>query len=270
MILKFTVPGGVQAKERHRTAALKRCMACRRTVIGYPCKYCGGTSLEFVANVSTPGKKSETYESFVALCAREAGAVSGSTGAVRLTAKFFFAVPVSRKRKLAEGQFHTQRPDLDNCLKSIKDGLNQVAWHDDCCVVEIHAWKLWTHGEPRAEIVVESLETVLPDATRSRAGHVNADLQLEAPGTAPATGHAGGELVQPELLTHPASKESAELSIGLGGKQKSMPAVVGPHPALEPQLEKGSEPAGTLPFSRISETAEVLAEFPKSPFRREP
>lgn len=159
MKLVFQVPGPVQAKERHRTAALKRCMGCRRTVIGWPCRYCGGKTLEFVANVSTPGKKSETYESFVALCAREAGAAGDGTGAVVLHADFYFRIPDSRKRKLAEGQFHTQRPDLDNCLKSIKDGLNQVAWHDDCCVVEIHARKLWTHGEPRAEIIVESLDT---------------------------------------------------------------------------------------------------------------
>lgn len=158
MILQFTVPGPVQAKERHRTSALKRCMGCRRTVIGWPCRYCGGQQLEFVANVSTPGKKSETYESFVALCAREAGAAGTGTGPVRLTADFYFAIPVSRRKKLTEGQFHTQRPDLDNCLKSIKDGCNQVAWHDDCCVVEILARKLWTHGEPRAEIMVEELD----------------------------------------------------------------------------------------------------------------
>jgi len=158
MILTFTVPGPVQAKERHRTAALKRCMACHRTVIGWPCKYCGGKTLEFVANVSTPGKKSKTYESFVALCAREAGAIAGGTDPIRLYCDFYFAVPKSRARKLIEGQSHTQRPDLDNCLKSIKDGLNQVAWRDDCCVVEIQARKLWTHGEPRAEITVESLD----------------------------------------------------------------------------------------------------------------
>jgi Holliday junction resolvase RusA-like endonuclease len=159
MTLSFTIPGPIQAKERHRTAALKRCMGCKRICIGWPCKYCGSQSLEFVANVSTPGKKSETYESFVALCAKEAGARAGSTetGAVALRADFYFAIPVSRLRKLREGDRHTQRPDLDNCLKSIKDGLNQVAWHDDSCVAEIHARKLWTQGEPRAEITITPL-----------------------------------------------------------------------------------------------------------------
>ena len=162
MNLTFTIPGNVQAKERHRTAALKRCMACKRVVIGWPCKYCGNQQLEFVANVSTPGKKSETYESFVALCAREAGAIAGGTGAIRLYVNFYFSVPKSRARRLKECDPHTQRPDLDNCLKSIKDGLNQVAWHDDSCVVEIHARKMWTHGEPRAEVVLESIPA-LPD-----------------------------------------------------------------------------------------------------------
>ncbi len=160
MRLAFQVPGPVQAKERHRTSALKRCMTCHRTVIGWPCRYCGGKTLEFVANVSTPGKKSETYESFVALCAREAGANGGSTEPVVLKADFYFQIPASRKKKLKEGIAHSQRPDLDNCLKSIKDGCNQVVWHDDCCVAEIHARKLWTHGEPRAEITIESIESL--------------------------------------------------------------------------------------------------------------
>jgi len=33
------------------------------------------------------------------------------------------------------------KKDLDNIVKSISDGLNNVAWLDDRQIVELHAWK---------------------------------------------------------------------------------------------------------------------------------
>src|SRR5882724_10145852 len=105
----------------------------------------------------------------VAICCREAMNVrvqsglpesSGNgrtSGAVGLTARFYFPVAKSREKRIEEGQRHCQRPDLDNCIKSIKDGLNGVAWNDDCCVCEVVASKHWTHLAPRAEITVEEL-----------------------------------------------------------------------------------------------------------------
>ncbi len=47
--------------------------------------------------------------------------------------------------------------DLDNIVKSIQDGLNGIAWKDDCQVVEIHARR--HKGVPeRVEIGVEEAE----------------------------------------------------------------------------------------------------------------
>lgn len=48
--------------------------------------------------------------------------------------------------------------DLDNYLKSIKDGLNKVAWLDDRYVREIGAVLRQDKVRPRVEIVVEELE----------------------------------------------------------------------------------------------------------------
>ena len=44
-------------------------------------------------------------------------------------------------------------PDLDNCIKSIVDGLNNVAYKDDRQVVRILAERRWDQVE-RAEVVV--------------------------------------------------------------------------------------------------------------------
>lgn len=137
-MIKFTVPGIPQSKLRHRTFVTKS---------GHQKQY-------------TP-QETILYENMVAICCREAmqngTSQSQSAGAVKLAARFYFPVATSRARRIVEGQRHTQRPDLDNCIKSIKDGLNGVAWNDDCCVCEVVASKHWTHGQARAEIEVEEL-----------------------------------------------------------------------------------------------------------------
>ena len=161
MRVTFTVPGVPVSKGRHRTVALKRCMTCKRTVVGYPCKHCGGTGMEFVANVQMADSKTATYENMVSILGREAMNVATQERGsypVKLCLRFYFPVAKSNLKRIGEGQVHTQRPDLDNCVKAIKDGLNGVAWNDDCSVVELHAHKWWTHGEPRAEVEVESVE----------------------------------------------------------------------------------------------------------------
>ncbi len=137
MKVSFTVPGTPISKLRHRTFITK-----------------GGSQRQY-----TP-PETILYENMVAICCREAlngSSQSKAVGAVRLAARFYFPVSKTRAGKLGEGDRHTQRPDLDNCLKSIKDGLNGVAWNDDCCVAEITASKHWTHLEAKAEITVEEL-----------------------------------------------------------------------------------------------------------------
>lgn len=49
------------------------------------------------------------------------------------------------KKKTAQhiNRHHTQRPDLDNCMKAILDGLNRVAFADDAQVAEMQLRKVW-------------------------------------------------------------------------------------------------------------------------------
>ena len=67
-------------------------------------------------------------------------------GPVRLTvyATFEPAKSWAKKKRAAHMHTpHTQKPDLDNCLKAIKDGLNRIAWADDSQVAEVVARKVW-------------------------------------------------------------------------------------------------------------------------------
>jgi Holliday junction resolvase RusA-like endonuclease len=67
-------------------------------------------------------------------------------GPIRLTVIATFAPPPSwSKRKSSEHlhRAHVQRPDLDNLLKSVSDGLNRIAFADDGQIAEIVARKVW-------------------------------------------------------------------------------------------------------------------------------
>lgn len=71
--------------------------------------------------------------------------------AITLTISFRLIRPKSvsaKKRPLP-----TVRPDLDNLIKSIKDGLNGIVWRDDCQIVSVTADK--TYGDnPGATVII--------------------------------------------------------------------------------------------------------------------
>jgi Holliday junction resolvase RusA-like endonuclease len=49
-----------------------------------------------------------------------------------------------------------RRRDLDNVAKQVLDCLNDVIWHDDVQVVEIHASKAIDRDRPRIEVEVRA------------------------------------------------------------------------------------------------------------------
>ena len=64
--------------------------------------------------------------------------------AIKMRLLFQFAMPKSWSKKKKAGAFwHTQKPDTDNLIKSVKDALNSVAYADDAQVCEISAIKIW-------------------------------------------------------------------------------------------------------------------------------
>lgn len=96
----------------------------------------------------TPDKTAR-YENLVRLAAKQAiGAAKPLEGPIGLRCTFWLPVPMSysnkrRKACLNGSERHCKRPDIDNLLKSVKDGCNGVVWVDDCQVVEVRASKCY-------------------------------------------------------------------------------------------------------------------------------
>jgi len=134
-IIKFTIPGEPVAKGRARSTVR----------MGRVAHY-------------TP-EKTARYENLVRLAAHQA--MSGrapSDGPIQLIVHAFLTIPGSwsakKQQEAAMGRLPpTKRPDLDNIVKAIKDGLNGVAWKDDSQVIHLHAHKLY--GDPRVEVTID-------------------------------------------------------------------------------------------------------------------
>lgn len=138
LIVRFTVPGEPTAKGRARA---------------------------FVRNGSiahyTPDKTAR-YENLVKLAAHEQ--MSGrepSSGALRLYVSAYLSIGASWSKKRQKAALQglerpTKRPDIDNVVKAIKDGLNGVVWRDDSQVVMLLAEKHWS-ASPRVEVLVEEV-----------------------------------------------------------------------------------------------------------------
>lgn len=82
-------------------------------------------------------------------------------GAIRAHIEFYFPIPKSESKKKQAAMLigairHTKKADIDNCIKSILDGLNKVAFDDDGQIVEIVAAK-WYGDVPRAEVILEEI-----------------------------------------------------------------------------------------------------------------
>lgn len=79
-------------------------------------------------------------------------------GALSLSVMACFPIPVSWSKKKRAGASEnrikkTSRPDADNLVKSVCDGLNGVLWHDDAQIVNLHVYKMYS-TYPRTEITV--------------------------------------------------------------------------------------------------------------------
>lgn len=123
MAIEFLVPGEPKGKGRPRAAKTPRGV-----------------------RMYTPAA-TKTYEQAVKAAAEPAMAGRAPlTGPLELTLRVVMPVPASwsRKRKaaaLAGLELPAKKPDLDNILKAICDGLNGTAWTDDALVVDAIARK---------------------------------------------------------------------------------------------------------------------------------
>ena len=94
-------------------------------------------------------KKTHDYETEVA---KEAQAAMGSSEPLETPVAVYvhvtFPVPQSYSKKRSEAclsglEKHIKRPDLDNCIKAITDGMNGVVYKDDSQITSLHATKVY-------------------------------------------------------------------------------------------------------------------------------
>ena len=111
-------------------------------------------------HVYTP-KETADYERLVALSYRNSARGYKFTSPVRVTVKVFCKPPKSKSKKVEEDMLSghilpTKKPDVDNIVKIILDGLNKVAWEDDTQVTDLMITK--RYGEdPFVAVIIEEI-----------------------------------------------------------------------------------------------------------------
>lgn len=109
----------------------------------------------------TPAK-TVAYEGLIALAGQQAMAGRELlTAPVYIQVHAFFPIPASwsKKRRVAAATrltWHTGKPDGDNVLKAVGDGLNGIVWKDDSQVAFAKVLKHYA-DTPRLEVFVEPL-----------------------------------------------------------------------------------------------------------------
>lgn len=78
---------------------------------------------------------------------------------VKVTVDAEFPIPKSwSKKKKASANYASKKPDIDNIIKSVFDGLNGVAWSDDAMVSIVEARKRYTDQMPACYVTITTLE----------------------------------------------------------------------------------------------------------------
>lgn len=140
MTVSFTIPGEPQGKGRPRF----------KKVGNYTKTY-------------TP-EKTVAYENLVKLeYQAQCGVKRFADGAMldmRILA--FYAIPKSASKKkrakmLNDELLPTKKPDMDNIIKVIADGLNKIAYHDDAQIVHAEVSKYYS-DEPRVFVEIQDYE----------------------------------------------------------------------------------------------------------------
>ena len=77
---------------------------------------------------------------------------------VSIRIDFYFKVPASASKKTVDNLLFRpclKRPDIDNLIKTVLDGLNGIAYTDDMYVHKVIASKEWTSSESYTAVHIE-------------------------------------------------------------------------------------------------------------------
>lgn len=94
-------------------------------------------------------EKTKTYETEVGMMAKAAmGASKALEGALEAFIYVTFPVPPSYSKKRTEAclndvEKHTKRPDLDNVVKAVIDGMDKIVFGNDSQITSIYATKVY-------------------------------------------------------------------------------------------------------------------------------
>lgn len=103
------------------------------------------------------------YENLIRLAYQQAhGPLFDKSKPLSLHLWIYMKIPESasktRKLQMIRGEIRpTKKPDIDNVLKAVLDGLNTVAYHDDVQIVQICAQKFFS-DRPKLTIVLTDEE----------------------------------------------------------------------------------------------------------------
>lgn len=121
----------------------------------------GRNGAQFVAHY-TP-KDTVEYENLVRMAAHEAMCGRAPTNfPCRVTIIACCSVPASWSKKKQQkahlGEvFPTGKPDLDNSLKAVLDGMNKIVFRDDALVCSLTISKHYS-ATPRVQVIVRELD----------------------------------------------------------------------------------------------------------------
>lgn len=111
------------------------------------------------ARIFTP-KTTEAYEKEIRKAWVRANGDKPEEGPLR--ARIYFGLPIPRSatktnklQMLARKVFPTKRPDLDNLVKAVLDGLNGVAYSDDCQIVTMLSKKNYAEA-PYVKVILSN------------------------------------------------------------------------------------------------------------------
>lgn len=101
-------------------------------------------------HVYTPGRTKHQEAEIALAWVRKYGGLK-TDKPVKIECLFYM-----KKAKACRDEVPQKRPDVDNLLKTVFDGLNNVAYFDDKQIYDEHGVKLW--GDPRTVIRLEVME----------------------------------------------------------------------------------------------------------------
>lgn len=111
----------------------------------------------FIRNYTPTAAPVNAFKAAVQIAWSNASNAQPAKGPLRLSVAFVLPRPKKLNGKKYSGnrEWFNRKPDIDNCLKSLKDALNHFAWEDDRQVCEVYATKQYASVDESPHTIVQ-------------------------------------------------------------------------------------------------------------------